>query len=124
VGAEGISPAVINANQDTVLVVIECIIQHGIKIGKGSADVSRQDYPHSIAAAARGVMILDQLEPVIGYQFVRSAHTPIIARIAYKANDSISLLIRIIDSLLYNLRNNYTFLPLVGSGSLPGPNEE
>ena len=77
-GAEGISPAVINANQDAVLVVIERIIQHGVKIGKGSTDINRQDYPHSVAAAAGGVMILYQLESVIGYQFVQSAHTAII----------------------------------------------
>jgi nitrogenase molybdenum-iron protein alpha/beta subunit len=70
VGTEGVSPAVIGANQDAVLVVIERIVQHGIKIRKANADVNRQDYPHSIAAAAGGVMILDQLEPVIGYQFV------------------------------------------------------
>jgi hypothetical protein len=76
-GAEGIPPAVINANQDAVLVVIECIIQHGIKIGKGSTDISGQDYTHPIASAAGGVMVLDKLELVVGYQFVRSAHANI-----------------------------------------------
>jgi len=34
VGAEGIAPSIAGANQDTVLMVIECIIQNGIKIRK------------------------------------------------------------------------------------------
>jgi len=78
VGAEGIPPAVINANQDAVLPVIEGIFQHSIKVGKGSAYVSRQDYPHAIAAAARVMMVFDQLKPIVGYQSVRSAHAYII----------------------------------------------
>ena len=41
VWAESISPSVIGTNQDIVLMIIECIIQNGIKIGKRSADISR-----------------------------------------------------------------------------------
>ena len=78
VGAEGISPAVVGTNQDAVFMVIECIIQYGIKIGKRRANIRWQDYPHSIAAAAKGMMILDQFKSVIGYQFVRAAHVTII----------------------------------------------
>ena len=89
-GTEGISLTFVGANQDAVFMVIECIIQYGIKIGKRRANISWQDYPYSAEAAARRMTIPHQFEPVIGYQFVRTAHSTIITIGHYKANRIVS----------------------------------
>ena len=90
VRAEGISPTVVGANQDAVFMVIECIIQYGIKIGKRRTNIIWQDHPYSVAATARRMMILNQFEPVIGYQFIQTAHITIITLGHYKANRLVS----------------------------------